>query len=204
MIIPTTSQGLLGLPHFKTSRAAMELYEPIWQNLFTVQIQFPTRLGLSTDEQNLILEGITKVGGLDTNKVPDAGSSQQYKIATRRFANAGPESTTLDVQFDFEVNLQNCEIGKPNMYTIKNLRRWTDLIYDPLTGRMGLKSDYVADYAVITMHDKALDVFWQWTLYNVWPKTSITPPALDYSQKNSVYKITGYTLACDYWDEVML
>lgn len=154
MIVPTTSQGLLGLPHFKTSRAAMELYEPIWQNLFTVQLKFPAALGLTTDDENLILEGITKVEGLDTNKVPQATSSQNYKFATRRFSNSGPESTTLDIKFDFEVNLQSCEIGKPNMYTIKNLRRWTDIIYDPLTGRMGLKSDYVADYCVITMHDK--------------------------------------------------
>lgn len=194
----------MGLPHFKTSRAAMELYEPIYLNLFTVDIVFPAALGLTLDEQNLTIEEITKVGGLDTNKTPDAGANQAYKFATRRFADAGPQSTTLDVTFDFEVNLQNCEVGAPNMYAIKNLRKWTDLIYDPLTARMGLKSQYVADYAVITLHDKALNPFWQWTLYNVWPKSSITVPELDYSNKSNVYKISGFTLACDYWDERML
>lgn len=204
MITPTTSQGTLGLPHFRNSRAAMELYEPIYQNLFTVQLKFPAALGLSAGDENLILEGITKVDGLDTNKTPQAGTSQAYKFATRRFPNAGPENTTLDVGFDFEVNLQNCEIGKPNMYTIKALRRWTDLIYDPLTGRMGLKSECVADWCVITLHDKAWNPFWQWTLYNVWPESSIPPLTLDYAQKNQIYRISAFKLACDYWDEVQL
>ena len=204
MIQRTTSVGLMGLPHFKTSRAAMELYEPIYKNLFTVEIAFPWSLGLTQAESNLVIEEITKVGGLNTNKVPDAGTSQNYKFATRRFANSGPSETTLDVTFDFEVNLQGCEVGRPNIYTIKNLRRWTDLIYDPLTGRQGLKSEYVADYVIITLHDKALNPFWQWILYNVWPKTSIPAVDLDYTQKSDIYKVTGFTLACDYWDEIML
>ena len=204
MITNTTSNGTMGLPHFRNSRAAMELYEPVYLNLFTVQLSFPAALGLTAGDSNLVLEGIKKIGGLDTNKVPQASASQAYKFAQRRFANAGPESTTLDVKFDFEVNLQNCEIGKPNMYTVKTLRRWTNLIYDPLTARMGLKSEYVADWCVITMHDKANNPFWQWTLYNVWPTTNIPEPSLDYSQKSTLYQITNFTLACDYWDEVQL
>jgi hypothetical protein len=204
MITPTTSQGLMGLPHFKTSRAAMELYEPIYQNLFTVQLKFPNKLGLTNDESNLILEGITKVAGLDTNKVPASGTTQNYKFAQRRFADSGPQSTVLNIAFDFEINLRGCEIGKPNMYTLRALRKWTDMIYDPLTGRQGIKSDYVADYAIVTMHDKAQHPFWQWTLYNIWPTKSIPVPNLDYTQKSQIYKVTGFDLACDYWDEVML
>ena len=204
MINTTTSTGLMGLPHFRNSRAAMELYEPIYQNLFTVEIMFPTSLGLTQQEQNLVIEGVQHVQGLNTNKVPGAGTSQNFKFATRRFADAGPNETTIDVKFDFEVNLSGCETGKPNMYTIKTLRRWTDMIYDPLTARMGLKSQYVADQVIITMHDKALNPFWEWRLYNVWPTTSINELDLNYTSKSGAYKITGYTLACDYWDEIML
>jgi hypothetical protein len=69
---------------------------------------------------------------------------------------------------------------------------------------MGLKQDYIAPQVVITLHDKALNPFWQWTLYNVFPTTPINPPSLDYSQKSEAYKITGFTLRCDYWNEVML
>ena len=90
------------------------------------------------------------------------------------------------------------------MYTLKILRRWNDLIWDPLTGRQGLKVNYVAPTVTVTMHDKANQPFWQWTLYNVFPTTNLPAPQLDYTQKNTLYKVTGYTLRCDYWDEVML
>lgn len=204
MINPTTSVGTMGLSHFRNSRAAMELYEPIYQNLFTVEIMFPQSLGLTGQDQLLVIEEVQKISGLQTHKVPGAGTSQQYKFATRRFADAGPAETTINVSFDFEVNLQGCETGKPNMYTIKTLRRWTDLIYDPLTARMGLKSQYVADQVIITMHDKALNPYWEWRLYNVWPTKNIPEPNLDYMQKSGAYKVTGFELACDYWDEIML
>ena len=94
--------------------------------------------------------------------------------------------------------------GSPDMYTLKILRRWNDLIWDPLTGRQGLKVNYVAPTVTVTMHDKANQPFWQWTLYNVFPTKNLPAPDLDYSKKTDLYKVTGYTLRCDYWDEVML
>ena len=39
-----TSVGLMGLPHFKTSRVSMEMYEPVYLNLFTVEFQLPKGL----------------------------------------------------------------------------------------------------------------------------------------------------------------
>jgi hypothetical protein len=202
-----TSVGLMGLPHFKTSRVSMEMYEPVYLNLFTVEFQLPKGLtgtgGVSDDDKNLLLEGVQKVDGLDTNKVPGA-VLQHYKFAVRSFAQSGTDTTYIDVKLDFEINVRGSAAGAPDMYTLKILRRWNDLIWDPLTGRQGLKVNYVAPTVTVTMHDKANQPFWQWTLYNVFPITNLPVPQLDYSQKNTLYKVTGYTLRCDYWDEVML
>ena len=202
-----TSVGLMGLPHFKTSRVSMEMYEPVYLNLYTVEFQLPKGLtgtgGVSDDDKNLLLEGVQKVGGLDTNKVPGA-TLQHYKFADRSFANSGTDTTYIDVTLEFEVNVRGSAAGSPDMYTLKILRRWNDLIWDPLTGRQGLKVNYVAPTVTVTMHDKANQPFWQWTLYNVFPITKLPAPALDYTTKNQHYKVTGYTLRCDYWDEVML
>lgn len=182
----------------------MDLMEPVWLNLFTVTIQLPSLLSFSQYDQNLLLEGVTKVDGLDTNKVPGAGSKQTYKFAERRFADSGPSTTTIDLKLDFEINIRNSKLGAPDMYTLKMLRAWNDLIYDPLTGRQGLKVDYVAPTMCVVLHDKIGQPFWQWTCYNVWPTTNLPVPSLDYMNKNNVYKVTGYSLACDYWDEKML
>ena len=202
-----TSVGLMGLPHFKTSRVSMEMYEPVYLNLFTVEFQLPKALtgtgGVSDDDKNLLLEGVQKVDGLDTNRVPGA-TLQRYKFADRSFANSGVDNTFIDVTLEFEVNLRGSADGSPDMYTLKILRRWNDLIWDPLTGRQGLKVNYVAPTVTITMHDKANQPFWQWTLYNVFPTTKLPVPTLDYTNKSTPYKVTGYTLRCDYWDEVML
>lgn len=198
-----TSTGLSGLPHFKTSRISMNMWEPIYQNLFTVAIQLPDAIRDLVDS-DLLLEGIQKIDGLDTDKTPGAGTTQHYKFADRRFADSGPADTHIDVKFDFEINISGSAENAVDMFQVKALRKWNDLVFDPLTGRQGIKAEYVAPQVVITMHDKAHNPFWQWTLYHVWPTTNITPVSLDYMNKNNVYKVTGYTLACDYWDEVQL
>jgi len=195
--------GTLGLPHFNNSRASKGMYEPAWKNLFWVQIALPAGIAATDETTNLLLEEVQKVGGLDTNMVPGV-TEQTYKFATRSYANAGPEKTTLDVTLDFNVNLAWTESNPVDNYVIKTLRKWTDLIWDPLTGKMGLKRDYVADYVVITMHDKALNPYWQWTLYDVFPTKGIGSIDLDYTNKSDVVKVSGFTLRCDHWDEVQL
>lgn len=209
-INPVNSPGLRGLPHFRSSRVSTAMWEPVYLNLFTVAIQLPDAIA-SQCETDLLLEGIQTIGGLDTNKVPGANATQHYKFAERRFADAGPDNTFINVTMDIEVNLRNSidpttgkRTGNCDLYTLKMLRKWNDLIYDPLTGRMGLKAEYVAPQVVITMHDKAYQPFWQWTLYHVWPTVNLPIPNLNYMTKNELYKVSQYTLACDYWDEVML
>ena len=140
-INPVSSTGLSGLPHFRSSRVSTSMWEPVYLNLFTIAIQFPDAMKEDAEgDKDLLLEGIQSVSGLDTNKVPGANAKQNYKFAERRFADAGPDKTTIDISFDIEINLRGSADGKPDLYTLKLLRRWNDLIYDPLTGRMGLKA----------------------------------------------------------------
>jgi hypothetical protein len=194
----------MGLPHFRSSRVSRELWEPVYQNLFTVTIQLPSAITdmVGTEDENLLLEGVRKVEGLDTQKVPTT-VEQKYKFASRRFAASGPTETTIDLTLDFEINVRNCDTGAPNMYTLRTLRMWDDLIYDPLTGTQGLKVEYVAPYMEVILHDKKGNPFWVWHCYHVWPNKKFNPPAIDYDSKD-IYKVTGYGLACDYWDEAML
>lgn len=193
------SQGTFALSHFRNSRASQELYEPVYQNLFTVQISLPTGVGSTDENTNLLLENIQKVDGLQSHAFDGTLAEQKYKWASRRFAPAKPDKTTMDVSFDFEVNVNKT----PSNYIIKTLRKWCDLVYDPLTGRTGLKVDYVAPWALITLYDRGARPFWQWKLYNVFPMTAIPAVPLDYNEE-SVYKISGWTLACDMWDETII
>jgi len=194
-----TSQGTFGLGHFRNSRASQELYEPVYLNLFTVQIELPTGVGSTPENTNLTLENVQKISGLVSHKMPTSLISQYYKWAVRRYAGAKPESTSMDITIDFEVNVDRT----PSAYVLKTLRKWCDLVYDPLTGRTGLKADYVAPWMLITMYDRAARPFWQWRCYNVFPMTALPAAELGY-QATDNYKIAGFGIACDFWDETII
>ena len=65
------SQGLFGLSHFRSSRAAQELFEPVYQNLFTVQLSLPTGVG-STEENTVSNLSANFSAGVDevASKIP--------------------------------------------------------------------------------------------------------------------------------------
>ena len=197
------SKGLNTLSHFRNSRVGMEMQEPVFLNLWTCEMTLPA--GLDTaggSKTNLLLEGLQKVSGLDTSKVPGA-MDQRYKSSNRSYSNAGPDNTYIEVDLDFEINIQRT--GETvSLEQLKLLREWCALVYNPMTGRMGLKTTYAAPQITFTLHDKAYNPIWQWTLYNAFPVSSVTVPDLDYSNKNTPYKVTGFKLRADYWDETIL
>ena len=116
---------MAGLPHYRNSKASMNRFEPVYNAQFEVTLQPPPAVA----DWALVMEQVLKVGGVDVNRVP-AVVEQKYKSAKRSFAGGIVDNTTVDVQLDFEVNLNDSN----SMYVYKALRKWCDLIYDPLTG----------------------------------------------------------------------
>ncbi len=185
---------MAGLPHYRNSKASMNKFEPVYNAQFEVTLQPPPAVA----DWALVMEQVLKVGGVDVNRLP-AVVEQKYKSAKRSFAGGMVDNTTVDVQLDFEVNLNDSN----SMYVYKALRRWCDLIYDPLTGKMGLKREYTGGPMIINYFNKNGDIFRRVTFPVCFPTTPITPIESDYSN-NEIYRITGFTLRCDYWEETIL
>mgnify|MGYP001145670903 CR=1 FL=1 len=186
-----------GLPHYKNSKAAMNLYEPVYLNLFEVTI-VPPKAVSSWGE--LVIENIRSIKGLEVDKVPDAAVEQIYKGAKRRFAASLPDSTTVDISITFEVNLNE----NNSMYVYKALKEWCDLIFDPLTGAMTLKKDYVGGPLTVSIYNRVGDIFRQMVFPNVWPKSNIPPLDLDYSDGKAIYTINDFQFAADYWENIII
>ena len=186
---------MAGLSHYKNSKAGMKNFEPVFLNQFEITLIPPSGIdaGTGNNGQNLLLEHVKKVSGLEIDKNP-ATVEQYYKFAKRRYAGARPETTTIDVTIDFEVNLNDAN----SMYTFKTLRQWSDLIYNPNTGGMGLKKDYVGS-GLITIFNKAGDIHRKVRLPVMWPITAINPMELDY-QSTDIW-ILSLTFAADYWED---
>ena len=197
----TKSNGLLGLSHYRSSRVSTSLAEPIYQNLFCVQLVPPLGLSDRSEETvNIILEGVKGLGTIEASKASSA-VEQKYKFATRSFANATPANTTCDLQLNFQLNLMY-DSGTPTNTTYKFLREWVDLIYDPLTGKQGLKRDYCAPSMTVTMFDRGNNPFWQWQFYTIFPTTGAPTPSLSYDNQGLMEG--SMTFRADWWDEVML
>ena len=177
------------LPHYNNSRASVQKFEPIYPNLFEVTLFTP--LG---DDTGLILEHVKSIGGLNGLN-PEVGTvGQKYKFADRSYASM-PEQTFIDVTINFTLNLNDANEN----YIYNTMRNWYKLIYDPMTGEMGLKRDYVGS-AIIVQYNRAGDIFRKITLKDIFPTGNpqwldeLAYETNDPAELSMVYR-------CDHWVE---
>ena len=183
---------MAGLPHYQNSLFGINKYEPVYLNQFEVLITPP---GPVLGGQ-ILVQQVTNLSGLEADKTP-APIQQRYKFAVRNYAGAKPDQTYFDLVLSFTVNLNDAN----SMYVFKTLRQWTDLIYNPLTGAMGVKANYTGTM-VISIFNKQGDVFRRITCKDCFPTTPLTVMELDY-QAIDIYNVT-MTWAVDYWDDQFL
>lgn len=196
-----------GLPHFRLSQASMQSFEPIYRNLFEVRITPPAAIRTGTPWENtqLILDNVINISGLGAiEKVPGV-VEQKYKGVTRSYAAALPDNTYADITMSFELNLDNAN----SAYVYKALKAWTDLVYNPLTGELGLKSEYAGtsdDPTLMTVlvYNKKGVIIKQITFRQIFPTTPLASPfdTLSYEQGTDIAKIDGFTFRADYWDNI--
>lgn len=185
------------LPHYKNSKAGMEQFEPVYLNLFQVSLIPPP--GITVWDKELIIENVISVKQMNVEKYP--GTIQQtFKGHKRSYAGSLVTETHVDVQIDFEVNVNNDN----SMYVYKALRRWSDLVYDPLTGAMTPKLSYASKQSLLTVHlyKKNGDIIRTWIYPSVFPSKALTSMDLDYGQQAN-YK-ASMTFRSDYWEDITL
>ena len=192
---------MAGLPHFTNSAAGIKLYEPVYLNQFEVIITPPAAVTLANTRfkgEGILTQQVTAISGLKVDIQPESLASQFYKFAERRYAGGAPSDTSVEFNVDFEVNLND----QNSMVIYKILRQWSDLIYNPLTGAMGLKKDYVGSM-VVSIFNKQGDVFRRISLNNCFLTESINEMALNYAAGDTLYELTT-TWKADYWQDQFL
>jgi hypothetical protein len=88
------------------------------------------------------------------------------------------------------------------MIVYKIMRQWADLIYNPLTGAMGLKKDYVGSM-VVSIFNKQGDVFRRISLNNCFLSANINAMDLNYTDGETLYTLETSWKA-DYWQDQFL
>jgi hypothetical protein len=167
----------MSLPHYsqdQTSKKGMQ-FEPVQSNLYEVTILPPAGVTGSS----LLLQHVNKITGLNLYK-ETTPVEQKYKFAKRTFAGM-PEDTTLDVAIEFSLNLNDSN----QAYLYKTLRDWYNAQYNPQTGSMGLKKDYVGTIVVVQFN-RAGDIYRTITLEDCFISSGLPfTQDLDYSQQEA-------------------
>lgn len=191
---------MAGLPHFTNSRAAINNFEPVYLNQFEVIINPPPGIpdaATTFKGETILTQQVKSITGLAVDILPAANVEQNYKFATRRYAGGEPSTSDMTLTMEFEVNLNDAN----SMATYKILRQWSDLIYNPLTGAMGLKTDYVGSM-VISVFNKRGDVFRRIRIPSCFLSEAINAMELDY--ENPVIYTVSASWICDYWEDLFL
>jgi hypothetical protein len=151
---------MAGLPHFKNSKVGRNLFEPLYLNQFTVIITPPASINNNAIAE-YIVEHVKDVTGLPEQAGTGSLAEQKYRFSKRYFAAAAPKETGAKLTINFEVNLNDAN----EMYIYNQFRAWANLVYDPLTGRQGLKKDYAPLGASIYVgvHNRAGDIYREFT-----------------------------------------
>lgn len=185
------------LPHYKNSIAGMEQYEPVYLNLFQISIIPPP--GVTVWDKELIIENVIDVKGLTVEQQPKP-IEQSFKGHKRSYAGSIVDQTYVEIGINFEVNLNNDN----SMYVYKALRRWCDLVRDPLTGAMTPKLTYASKQSLMTIHlyKKNGDIIRTWIFPSIFPAKPLNEMTLDYN-KQEIYK-ASMTFRSDYWEDITL
>jgi hypothetical protein len=190
---------MAGLPHFNSAKAAVNLFEPVFLNQFEVIINPPAGISnpLGNGGRTLLVENVLSVTGLSVDKNPGV-AEQRYKFSRRRYAASAVDDTAIKVRIEFETNLDDSNSN----YVYKTLRQWSDLVYNPLTGATGIKSNYAGGtYILVSIFNKQGDVFRRIKLLNCFPTEQLKSMELDYTNGTAPYKVTA-TFRADYFEDV--
>ena len=138
------------LPHYSQDQTSKKgrTFEPVQQSLFEVTILPPA----GVQGANMLLQQVNSISGLEINKAIGT-QEQKFKFVTRSFASQ-PDGTSVDLSVNFSLNLNDAN----QAYTYKTLKDWYNLIYNPNTGEMGLKKDYVGTI-IVTQFNRKGDIF---------------------------------------------
>jgi hypothetical protein len=145
----------------------------------------------------LLLEHVKSIGGLDDLNPSVSLTEQKYKQATRSYAGL-PEKTTLDLTVVFSMNLN---YDNEN-YIYTTLRRWTNKIWDPLTGASGMKRDYVGS-GIIVQYNRDGSIYRKIVLQDTFPTGQLQVGG-DLAYDNYEAAEATIQLRSDCWDEQLI
>jgi len=184
----------MALSHFRNSQAAVNKWEVVNPALFEVTLLPPALDGDTSNIQQLLLEHVRSISGLDGLNPAMGTVIQKYKQADRVYLGV-PESTHLELAMTFSLNLNN----ENENYIYTTLKKWYNKAFNPATGQYGLKKDYCGSM-VIVEYNRDGSIWRKITCINVIPGQPTGMNDRNYDNGNEANEIS-ITFNADCWDD---
>lgn len=182
----------MALPHYSEDQTSKKgrNFEPVQGNLFEVTLLPPAGVA----GQELFLQHVNSISGLDALAPATEFVGQKYKFADRSYASM-PANTAVDITINFTLNLNDSN----QAYLYKSMRQWYRAAYNPETGEMGLKKNYVGTIVIVQFNREG-DIYRKVTLDDCFISSGVNLVAeLNYETADA--QTLEVTWRCDTYSE---
>ena len=182
------------LPHFTNILSHNQNWEPVYQNLFEVEIFLPDVIrDRHPNATELLLENC-KTGRLPS--YPSITTTEQrFKYSTRLFTGF-PDSTSIgDLQLQFNIN-QN---ENKQMFTFRMIKDWYDLTWNNEDGSSNYKKNKLGEI-ILYHHDREGEIIRRVTYHNCQMLSFDPGTELTWGGGANIMELSA-TWSVDWWED---
>lgn len=184
----------MGLPHFTTVKSHNENWDPVYKNLFEVEIFLPDEIKTKHPDANILLLENAKTVNLP--KYPDmAVITQKYKYSTRLYLGF-PDSTSIqDLSITFNMNQNDSK----QIFTFRMIKDWYDLVFNNEDGSTNYKKNIIGEI-IVYQHDREGNIIRRVTFHNCQIKNFSVQEELSWEDTAAIQELSATWIA-DYWED---
>jgi hypothetical protein len=146
----------MSLPHITNSKAGVNKFDPVHNNIFEVYFTVPAPLQADFGaKEALVTEHVLTIGGLNNLAKAPGVSQQQFMGTSRSYINPRIDATHAEISVTLSLNLDE---AKDN-YIYNLFKAWSKLGYNIATGSRHLKKDYCADFLKVSIANREGDIY---------------------------------------------
>jgi hypothetical protein len=182
------------LPHFTQIQSHNKLWEPVYKNLFEVEIFLPDAIRDKHPNATLLLLENTKSAKLPT--YPTLSTvDQRYKYSTRLFVGFPDTTSISSLEFTFNINQNDAK----QMFTFRMIKDVFDLAYNNEDGSTNYKKN-IASEIILYQHDREGEIIRRITYHNAQLVSFSVGEDLTWGGGADIQELTA-AWAVDYWED---
>lgn len=183
----------MALPHFTNITSHNQNWEPVYKNLFEVEIFLPDVIrDRHPNATELLLENITTANLPTYPTIP--AIDQRFKYSTRVYLGF-PDRTSTSLSLNFNINQNDSK----QMFTFRMMKDWYDLVWNNEDGSSNYKRNILGEI-ILYQHDREGEIIRRVTYHNC--QLSNFTPETDLSWDNTS-AIMGMSseFQVDWWED---